>query len=421
MKNRRAFLKTMGGAATFTIVPAHILRSETAPSNQLTRALIGFGGIAQSGAHLGLTETRLVAVCDPDRTRMEEGIKKGQLQSGGKVDGYRDFRDILQRKDVDVVHICTPPHWHGPISVYAAQAGKDIWCEKPMTRTIGEGKKVIDAVRANGRMFRINTWFRMYGGFYGFGTEVKPIRKVVQNNLLGGPLRAIVGEGQGFSLKFGWTGLVNAAPQPVPENLDYDLWLGPAPYKPYHPHRVHGNFRGYWDYDGGGLGDMGQHYLDPVQYILGKDEESPIRVDVDAPPQHPEAVGSFRRITMKYADGTEIILDGDGSLKGEPFISGPNGKLWPRMKSDIKDLDKVLAGLPDPAFQNSSFLHTLKTRNPFPLNENNGFRSCTLVNLALVSMRAGRGFDFDPVKLICPNDPGVNRFIEQPLRAPWTI
>ncbi len=421
MNNRRTFLKTMGGAATFTIVPAHILRSETAPSNQLTRALIGFGGIAHSGAHLGLTDTRLVAVCDPDRKHMEEGMQLGEKKFGWKVDGYRDFRDILQRKDVDVVHICTPPHWHGPISVYAAQAGKDIWCEKPMTRTIGEGKKVIDAVKANGRMFRINTWFRMYGNFYGFGTEVKPIKKVVQNNLLGGPLRAIVGEGQGFTLKFNWTGLVNAAPQPVPENLDYDLWLGPAPYKPYHPHRVHENFRGYWDYDGGGLGDMGQHYLDPVQYILGKDEESPIRVDVDAPPQHPEVVGSFRRITMKYADGTEIILDGDGSLKNEPFISGPNGKLWPKMKSDIKDLEKVLAGLPDPAPQNSSFLHTLKTRNPFPLNEDNAFRSCTIVNLALVSMRVGHGFDFDPVKLICPNDPAVNRFIEQPLRAPWII
>jgi hypothetical protein len=411
----------MGGAATFTIVPAHILRSQTAPSNQLTRALIGFGGIAHSGAHLGLTDTRLVAVCDPDRKRMEEGIQAGQKLFGGKVDGYRDFRDVLQRKDVDVVHICTPPHWHGPISVYAAQAGKDIWCEKPMTRTIGEGKKVVDAVKANGRMFRVNTWFRMHGGFYGFGTEVKPIKKVVQNKLLGFPLRAIVGEGQGFSLKFGWTGLVNAAPQPVPENLDYDMWLGPAPYKPYHPHRVHGNFRGYWDYDGGGLGDMGQHYLDPVQYILGKDEESPIRVDVDAPPQHPEAVGSFRRITLKYADGTEIVLDGDGSLKGEPFISGPNGKLFPRMKSDIPDLEKLLATLPDPLPQDPSFLHAIQTRVPFPLNEDKAFRSCTLVNLALVSMRAGRGFDFDPVKLICPNDPGVNRFIEQPMRAPWTI
>ncbi len=421
MNSRRSFLKAIGGAAAFTIVPAHILHSATAPSNQLTRALIGFGGIAHTDAHLGLTDTRLVAVCDPDQSRMEAGVGAAQKRFGGKVDGCRDFRDILQRPDVDVVHICTPPHWHGPISIYAAQAGKDIWCEKPMTRTIGEGKKVVDAVQANGRMFRINTWFRMYGGFYGFGTEVKPIKKAVQNQMLGAPLRAVVGEGQGFSLKFGWTGIVNAAPQPVPAHLDYDLWLGPAPYKPYHPHRVHGNFRGYWDYDGGGLGDMGQHYLDPVQYILGKDDESPVRVDVDAPPQHPEVVGSFRRITMKYADGTEIILDGDGSLKGEPFISGPNGKLWPGMKSDIPDLERVLTTLPDPLPQDASFLNALKTRIPFPLNEANGFRSCTLVNLALVAMRAGRGFNFDPINLICPDDPAVNRFIEQPMRAPWTI
>jgi len=421
MNNRRTFLKTMGGAATFTIVPAHILRSETAPSNQLTRALIGFGSIANSPMHLRQKETRLVAVCDPDRLHMEEGVKLGEQEAKGKVVGYRDFRDVLERKDVDVVHICTPPHWHGPISVYAAQAGKDIWCEKPMTRTIGEGKKVIDAVKSNGRMFRVNTWFRMYGNFYGFGTEVKPIRKVVQHNLLGGPLRAIIGEGQGFTLKFNWTGLVNVAPQPVPEHLDYNMWLGPAPYKPYHPHRVHENFRGYWDYDGGGLGDMGQHYLDPVQYILGKDEESPIRVEVDAPPQHPEVVGSFRRITMKYADGTEIVLDGDGSLKNEPFLSGPNGKLFPKMKSDIKDLDKILAGLPDPDAMNSSFLHSMKTRIPFPLNEDNAFRSCTLINLALVGLRANRGYDFDPVKFVCPNDPLINRFIDQPQRSPWTI
>jgi myo-inositol 2-dehydrogenase / D-chiro-inositol 1-dehydrogenase len=421
MRSRRSFLRTAGATAAFSIVPARLLRSETAPSNQLTRALIGFGGIAQSGAHLGLTETRLVAVCDPDRVRMEAGMVKGEQKFGWKVDGYRDFREVLERRDVDVVHICTPPHWHGPISVYAAEAGKDIWCEKPMTRTIGEGRKVVDAVKANGAIFRINTWFRMYGGFYGFGTEVKPIRKAVQNNLLGGPLRVVVGEGQGFSLKFGWTGLVNAAPQPVPANLDYDLWLGPAPYKPYHRHRIHATFRGYWDYDGGGLGDMGQHYLDPVQYILGKDDESPVRVEVDAPPQHPDAVGSFRRITMRYADGTEIVLDGDESLKSEPFISGPNGKLWPRMKSDIKDLDKLLATLPDPAPQDASFLNALKTRNPFPLNERNGFRSCTLVNLALVAMRAGRGFNFDPVKLSCPDDPSINRFIEQPMRAPWTL
>ena len=98
---------------------------------------------------------------------------------------------------------------------------------------------------------------------------------------------------------------------PVPEELDYDMWLGPAPYKPYNPERVHAKFRGYWDYDGGGLGDMGQHYLDPVQYLLGKDDTSPIKVEIDAPEQHYDAVGSWRRIEYTYADGCKIILDGE--------------------------------------------------------------------------------------------------------------
>ena len=116
-----------------------------------------------------------------------------------------------------------------------------------------------------------------------------------------------------------------------------------------------------------------------------------------------------------------LYSNGDGSLKEEPFISGPNGKVYKNMRSDIKDLDKLLTTLPDPAPQDSSFLNALQTRNPFPLNEKNGFRSCTLVNLGLVAMRVNKGFDFDPVKLIAPNDSAVNRFIEQPMRAPWTI
>jgi predicted dehydrogenase len=198
---RRNFLKSAAAMASFSIVPAHVLRAETAPSNQLTRASIGFGGVARSSNHLRNKSTRMIAVCDPDESHMKEGLVQAEKRGYGKIHGCKDFRDILAMKDVDIVHICTPPHWHGPISIYAAEAGKDIWCEKPMTRTIGEGRKVMAAVKANGNIFRINTWFRMYGGFYGFGTEVKPIKKVVQNGLLGGPIRAVVGVGQGFNLK----------------------------------------------------------------------------------------------------------------------------------------------------------------------------------------------------------------------------
>ena len=418
---RRNFLKSAAAMASFSIVPAHVLRAQTAPSNQLTRASIGFGGIARSGNHLGNKSTRMIAVCDPDEKRMKEGLVQAEKKGYGKIHGCKDFRDILEMKDVDIVHICTPPHWHGPISVLAAQAGKDIWCEKPMTRTIGEGKRVMEAVKANGSMFRLNTWFRFQSNFYGFGTEVKPIKKVVESGALGWPLTAIVGGNTGFNLKFNWSGMVNLDPQPVPKGFDYDLWLGPAPYKPYHRHRTHSTFRGYWDYDGGGLGDMGQHYLDPVQYLLNKDETSPIKIDIDCPPQHPDAVGSFKRITYTYADGCRIILDGDNSMKDAPFLQGPKGKLWPKMKSDIDNLSDIIQQMPDPKPQQTDFTESCKLRRPFALNERNGFRSCTIVNLGIVAMRLGRGFKFNPVTLQAVKDPAADAFIYQQMRSPWSV
>jgi myo-inositol 2-dehydrogenase / D-chiro-inositol 1-dehydrogenase len=419
--NRRHFLKGGMAAASFSIVPAHILRGQNAPSNQLTRALIGFGGIAKSSNHLGYTDSRLIAVCDPDATRVKNGLQMAEKKGYGKIHGCKDFREILEMKDVDIVHICTPPHWHGPISVRAAQAGKDIWCEKPMTRTIGEGLRVQEAVKANGTIFRLNTWFRFQGTFYKFGTEVKQIKKVVESGVLGWPLTAIVGGHTGFDLKFMWSGLVNLEPQSIPDGFDYDLWLGPAPYKPYHKHRTHSTFRGYWDYDGGGLGDIGQHYLDPVQYLMNKDNTSPIEIDIDCPKQHPDAVGSFNRISYKYADGCRIILDGNNSLKDAPFLQGPKGKLWPKMKSDIANIEDVIQQQPDPAPQQVDFIESVKLRRPFALNERNGFRSCTIVNLGITAMRLGRGFKFDPVKMQAIRDPAANAFIYQQMRSPWEV
>ena len=427
---RREFLKHAAGASAFAIVPARLLRGATAPSNQITRALLGFGAIAHSHNHLNYQGSRLVALCDPDAKRVDEGVACAAKAGWGTVRHCKDFRDILAMPDVDVIHVCTPPHWHGCMSVMAAKAGKDVWCEKPMTRTIAEGQRVMEVIAATKRVFRLNTWFRFKDSFYSFGTTVKPVKQVVDAGLLGGPLTAVVGIGQGFSLKFGWSGLINAAPEPVPPTFDYDLWLGPAPYKPYYPYRTHATFRGYWDYDGGGLGDMGQHYLDPVQYLLGKDETSPVQIDYKGPRQHPEVVGSFDRITLTYADGSRIILDGDESLKDAPFLRGPKGCVYKAPKGQKmfrltdaagKDLDaaKTVAGLPEPAPQLTDFMESVRTRRPFALNERNGFRSCTIFNLAIVAMRLGRGFRFDPVKLRAVDDPAADRFIEQPMRAQW--
>ena len=429
---RRELLKASAAAGLFNIIPAKTLWGAEAPSNQLTRALIGFGSIAHSANHLPFKGSRLIGLCDPYASRVQEGLVQAEKNGFGKVKAYKDFLALLADKDVDIVHICTPPHWHGCMSVMAAKAGKDIWCEKPMTRTVGEGKRVMEVVKAQKRMFRLNTWFRFQGNFYGFGTTVEPIRQVVENGLLGdGPIKCTFGAGQGFSWKFFWSGRVNDKPQPVPEGFDWDMWLGPAPWKPYTPHRAGTSFRGYWDYDSGGLGDMAQHYLDPLQYLLCKDETSPVHVDYIGPKQHPEAVGRFDRLTLTYADGTTVDLDGDESLKGEPLLRGSNGLcVYPKAKGgktlrlvdkDGKELDaeKILAGLPKPAPQQTDFIDSCKTRKTFALNESNGFRSCTMFNLGIAAERLGRGFDFDPETLHAVDDEAADRFLYQTLRAPW--
>jgi predicted dehydrogenase len=415
---RRDFIKTaIAASAGLAIVPRHVLGGQgfTPPSDELTKAVIGIGGMGRG--HLRYPGSRLLAVCDVDENHLRTALEI----AGSGVKGYKDFREVLDRPDIDIVHIVTPPHWHALMSIAAAQAGKDIWCEKPMTRTIGEGQKVVEAIQRNGRIFRVNTWFRFQDSFYGFGTTVKPVKKVVQSGLLGWPLKVTVSGITGFDWKFYWSGKTYLPPQPVPKELDYDFWLGPAPYKPYHPHRVHGTFRGYWDYDGGGLGDMGMHYLDPVQYLLDKDKTSPVEIEADCPQQHPDACGSWRRIRLRYADGCEIILDGENKDTWAPFIQGPEGKLHKGFKSDIPDLEQKIASLPDLEPQTTDFSQAVRSRQKFALNEENGHRSCTLVNLAKMAVRLGRPLRFNPATQRFIEDEDANRLIHEPMRAPWHV
>ena len=416
--SRRDFLKTTGAIGLFTIIPRKVmggLPGTLPPSDQLTKGIIGVGGMGRG--HYGYGGTRLIAICDVDKNHLQAGLDAAP----DKIKGFTDFRELIALRDVDIVHIATPPHWHGIMAVEAAKAGKDIWCEKPMTRTIGEGKRVMEAVRQHGNIFRLNTWFRFKDTFYGMGTTVEPIKKLVDSGLLGWPLTVTIGRHTGFDWKFYWVGNTNLSPQAVPAELDYDMWLGPAPYKPYNAHRTHQTFRGYWDYDGGGLGDMGQHYIDPVQYFLGKDDTSPVLVEIDAPQQHSDAVGTWRKITFTYADGCKIVLDGAGTIDDVPYIEGPKGKLWPGFRSDIPDLQRRLAEFPDPKPQATDFIQSVRTREKFALNEVNGFRSCTLVNMGITALRLNRNLRFDPAKLQFVDDDAANRLINQPMRAPWIL
>jgi len=415
--SRREFIKGAALAAgSLMIVPRRVLGGPgyLSPSDEPTKAVIGVGGMGIE--HLQYPG-RLLAVCDVDSAHLQSALNV----SGQGVTGYKDFREVLDRPDIDLVHIVTPPHWHALISVAAAEAGKDIWCEKPMTRTIGEGVKVVEAVQKHGRIFRVNTWFRFQDEFYDLGGTVKPIKKAAAHGLLGRPLKVTVSGITGFDWKFAWSGKTFLPPQPVPPELDYDFWLGPAPVKPYHPHRVHGSFRGYWDYDGGGLGDMGQHYLDPVQYILDKDDTSPVEIEADGPEQHPDACGSWRRVVMRYEDGSEIILDGENRDTQAAYIEGPEGKIFKGLRSDIPGLIEKIASLPDPEPEPEDFAEAVRSRRRFVLNEANGHRSCTLVNLAKIAVRLGRGLRFDPASQRFIDDEEANRLVDEPMRTPWHL
>ena len=429
--DRRHFLKVGGAAALFTLVPRKVLGGPgyVAPSDQLTKGIIGVGGIGRSSYHFTSDEAcRLVAVCDVDSDHLQKAVEMGKQKFKTTLQTYHNYRDLIHDPNVDIVHIATPPHWHGIMAVEAAEAGKDIWCEKPMTRTIGEGKRVVEAVKRNGRIFRLNTWFRFTDTFYGLGTQVEYLKKLIESGMLGWPLTVRVSGANGFAWKFFWVGKENLQPETVPANLDYDMWLGPAQYKPYNSHRVHQTFRGYWDYDGGGLADMGQHYLDPVQYLLGKDNTSPVKVEVDAPQQHPDACGIWRSITYTYADGCKIILEGEGfeSSGKVPYLEGPNGKVYRGFECEIggkpvPEIMNLLMELPDPEPQNTDFLKCVRNRERFALDEVRGHHSATVVNMAVCALRLNRTLNFDPERQVFVNDDAANRLLEQPMRRPWKI
>ena len=314
--SRRGFLAGSAAAATFTIVPRHVLGGpgNDAPSETLGGALIGCGGRG-NGTFGGLGRgVRRLASCDV----------KYKDRADNKT-FYTDYRYVLERKDIDVVAIATPPGWHAVISIAAMEAGKDVLCEKPMTRFISEGRAVADAERRFGRIFQIGTYGRFGGN--------RKMRKVFESGLLTKVDTVIVQSG-GKKVKQ-WSGKVRFDVREVPTSLDWDMYCGPAPLRSFNAHRIGGTHRGYWDYEGGGLGDMAHHHLDRLAYEYGRDLTAPVEITPHAPPQHPEAVGMWGWCELKYADGFTLVLE-----------SGEWGEDYDRLKqqhTSEADIRKMLS------------------------------------------------------------------------------
>ncbi|MEC7775173.1 MAG: Gfo/Idh/MocA family oxidoreductase, partial [Planctomycetota bacterium] len=332
----------------------------------------------------------------------------------GKADNqkrYTDFRRVLERKDIDVVAIATPPHWHALISIAAMEAGKDVVSEKPMTRFIAEGRAVADAEKRYGRVYQVGT----YGRFSRQGdARARARRKLMKSGLLK-DCKGVLIMHRGYKVKQ-WSGLVNTQPQKVPDWLDWDMYQGPNVMKPFHRHRFGGTHRGYWDYDGGGLGDMGQHFLDPVTWEYGLDHTSPSEITPYAPPAHPEAVGMWGWVELKYANGFTIVLE--SREWGKPYDRKQNRDI---SVNDLTPGDrKKLAEMPDPK-RLLGFGDAVKARKPAGGNAEAAHRTVTIMHLANIAIRMGRKIHFDPVTEQIIGDDEANRLVNQPMRAPWHL
>ncbi len=416
--NRRGFLRGAAtAAAVFAVVPRHVLGAESPkgpqpPSEVFPCGLIGCGG--QAGEDLKSyikdwgSDFRLLAAADVHYGHLQNAKKRW----GEQVELYTDWRRVVERKDIDIVSIATPPHWHALCCIGAAQAGKDILCEKPMTKFIAEGRAVVTAVKRYGRVFQIGTSGR-------FGACKSPhsrqIHKIMRSGLLKNNCQGVFIQRGGFPVRR-YCGLVNAKPEPVPKELDWDMYCGPAPVRPYHHDRFGWNHRFYWDYEGGALADFAQHYMDPFQWIYGKDDISPGEVETLAAPAHPECCTPWAWSELKYADGLTLVLDGNEW--------GPRYDRKKERRVDISDLDaesqEKLKALPDPE-PLLTFPEAVRQRKESGGHVEAAHRAITIAHLANISLRLGRKIKYDPVKEEVVGDDVANRLVYQPMREPWHL
>ena len=435
--SRRGFLKTLGGVALFSIVPRHVLgNGYIAPSDQLTKGIIGTGGMGRG--HVNYAGTRLVAVCDVDKNHLELGKKLVKE----KIAAYHDFRDLILDPNVDIVHIATPPHWHGIMSVEAAKAGKDIWCEKPMTRTIGEGKRVMEAVQQYGRMFRLNTWFRFTDQFYGLGTPVKPLKKLVQSGLLGWPLKVTISAHTGFNWKFFWVGKEYLEPQSVPSELDYDMWLGPAPERPFNNYRFRG-WRGFWDYGGGQQTDWGVHWIDSAfdgLKALGLcDREYPEAVfstaykdptSFNETPSCQTTIFQYKNFHIEWAQQVAHLYNRDQGVawvgsKATLVCNREGYELIPEKNREgelLTDRAQLVGKFEDGGIEAHAtnwckciLNKSIETNSPIE----KGAFATMLAHMANISYLTGTRVVYDPQARKFVNNPKADAYLKRSYRSPW--
>ncbi len=431
--SRRRFLQgaagTAAGAVSFPyIVPSSVLGStgNVAPSNRITMGCIGIGwqGGSNMNSFLGQKDCQIVAACDVDKRHLQGAVNRINSRYKNKDCAvYHDFRDLLARDDIDAVSLGLPDHWHAVPAVMAARTGKDIFGEKPLSHNLKEGRAMCDAVKRYGRVWQTGSWQRSQSHF-------RQACELVINGRVGKVHTVEVGLPAGHSDFGGTKGQEGIVPPPA--ELDYDFWIGPAPYAPYCPARVHKNWRWHLDLGGGQLMDWVGHHVDIAHWGLGFDYEGPYEIEGhgDYPKDGLWNTATKYRLTAKYPKGiTMTIAGGHGDIRGGTKWIGEDGWVWVDrggIDANPKDILKENIGPDEKHLFRSpghwrNFLDCVKSRKTTLTPCEVAHRSATPGHLGQIAMLLGRKIRFNPETEEILDDPTATRMLGRPMRSPWHV
>ncbi|HOX39551.1 MAG TPA: Gfo/Idh/MocA family oxidoreductase [Candidatus Brocadiia bacterium] len=399
--SRRSFLKRC--AAVSVAAPMFVSSRAFGANDRIVMGFIGMGGQGRGDLEgfLGFNEVQAVAVCDvvDDHANMAKKMVDDRYRNRDcKV--CRDFRDIIAREDVDAIFIATPDHWHAIIAIEAMKSGKDVYCEKPETLTIREGREIATIARRYGRVFS--------GGSQRVWEDYNWFHKMIYGGRLGEMQEVWVNVG-------GPSGFCDLPPQPVPPGVDWDMWLGPAPWRPYHEGLTKGNFRPYSDYSGGGTTDWGCHGFGGAMFACNVHRTGPVQV---IPPDGKDV----KNLTFVFENGLRMYHGGGwGGLltfKGTQGEIGDNGD-----RKGRKDIPPMI-NIPNYKGRGGiagDFLHCVRTREEPFRNIEVAHRTATVAHMGNIAYRLKRPLKWDHVKEEFVGDPEANRFLDRSRRAPWRL
>ena len=440
ISTRRTFLKNTFVAGLFTGISAKSYRATfaaEAPSERVRVGMIGVGNQGGPRNNMKYFLNNIEALCDLDPNYLVEAGAFLDKESGRSAMMVNDYRRLLDSKDLDAVVVTVPDQWHALMTIQACQAGKDVYCEKPLTLVIGEGRPMVDAARENKRVVQTGTMQRS-------GLEFNYVTKLVQSGAIGKVLRV--------NVTLPGPNWIDRAGKPVPDSappagFDYDRWLGPAPYRPYNKNHVHYLFRFYWDYSGGQQTNFGAHHLDVAQWGLGMDASGPISAEGTGVfnPEGWYETPDQTDINYKYANGVTMnckqIPGVSSNRQGTEFV-GEKGTLFvwrggavassPDIfdsldppNSLVREGNMVKVATSEKRYANvthvQNFLECVKSRETPSADIEIGHRSATVCHLGSIAVRTGKKINWNPETETIEGDAEASKWLTKEYRKPYSL